>query len=172
LKLHIRDTRLFLIIVFSTALGACAVSPTTPPVVEDAGAPIEREPSTSDDTGDAAAAGRMTEATRPTAATASLLAAAQTASEERNFADAISYLERAVRIEPRNATLWIELSDAHLANGNTNAADQHVRKAIALAGADAALTRLAWLQLADVREAEGNLSEARAIRRRYAGLRG
>lgn len=85
---------------------------------------------------------------------------------------AVTYLERAVRIDPRNATLWIELSAAHLADNNLAAANQHVRKAIALAGQDQALTRAAWLQMADIREAEGNRSEADAIRRRFAALRG
>lgn len=149
-------------------LGACATSPSPPPVVEgEASAPIERDPANPAQSSEANPA-----TPRPTAATAMLLAAAQTASQASNYADAVSYLERAIRIEPRNAALWIELSDAHLASGNTTAANQHVRKAIALAGSDPALTRRAWLQLADVREVEGNLSEAKAIRRRYAGVRG
>ena len=149
-------------------LGACASSPTPPPVVEGTGsAPIERDSVSQPGAGDSS-----TTAPQTTAATATLLAAAATASEAQNYNDAISYLERAVRIEPRNPKLWIELSDAHLASGNTNAANQHVRKAIALAGNDGELTRQAWLQLADVREAEGNLSEAKAIRRRYARARG
>jgi len=159
--------------VLSVSLGACATSPTPPPVVAgEASAPIQREPVNR--SAPAATSGPTASAAtpRPTAATASLLAAANSASEQQNFGDAISYLERAVRIEPRNANLWIELSDAHLASGNTTAANQHVRKAIALAGSDPALTRLAWLQLADVREAEGNRSEARAIRRRYSRERG
>ena len=135
-------------------------------------APIEREPSVQADPPPGATASGSTPDVRPTAATASLLAAAEAATERQSYTDAISYLERAVRIEPRNAQLWIELSNAHLASGNTVAANQHVRKAIALAGEDPELTRHAWLQLADVREAEGNLSEARAIRRRYASMRG
>lgn len=149
-------------------LAACATSPTQPPVVEgEASAPIARDPAQPPHTN-----GEPEETPRPTAATTTLLAAAERASAAQNYTDAISYLERAIRIEPRNASLWIELSDAHLASGNTTAANQHVRKAIALAGSDPVLSRMAWLQLAAVREAEGNLSEARAIRRRYASARG
>ena len=85
---------------------------------------------------------------------------------------AITYLERAVRIDPRNAELWTELSAAHLADNNLAAANQHVRKAIALAGDDPALSRSAWLQMADIRQAEGNRSEADAIRRRFSAVRG
>lgn len=106
------------------------------------------------------------------AATLALQSAAQIAMADAEPQTAVTYLERAVRIDPRNATLWIELSAAHLADNNLAAANQHVRKAIALAGQDQALTRAAWLQMADIREAEGNRSEADAIRRRFAALRG
>ena len=159
--------------IFITALTACSVSPTQPPVEEGSAAPpIEREPGAVPDSPAAGTIPDTAANTRPTAATASLLAAAAAATERESYTDAISYLERAVRIEPRNAQLWIALSDAHLGSGNLVAANQHVRKAIALAGSDPELTRSAWLQLADVREAEGNLSEARAIRRRYTQMRG
>ncbi len=106
------------------------------------------------------------------AATLALLTAAQTAMADAQPQTAVTYLERAVRIDPRNATLWIELSAAHLADNNLAAANQHARKAIALAGQDRTLTRAAWLQMADIRDAEGNNGEADAIRRRFAAVRG
>jgi len=146
-------------------LSACTSMPATPPTVEDRQPPpIERDP--------VAVADSRDEVDRSTAATATLLAAAHDAAELSDHDSAIAYLERAVRIEPRNAELWIALSDAHLAAANLAAATQHARKAIALAGADERLVRQAWLQLADIREAQGNLSEARAIRRRYQSMRG
>jgi tetratricopeptide (TPR) repeat protein len=149
------------------SLTACATAPSQPPVVDQSqSAPIQREP---------VVTGKNDKSEPPiqsTAATASLLAAAASERANKNFDNAITYLERAVRIDPRNSTLWVELSNAHLANNDLNAANQHVRKAIALAGSDPVLLRQAWLQLADIREAEGNMSEARAIRRRYEAIRG
>jgi tetratricopeptide (TPR) repeat protein len=139
--------------------------PATPPTVEDRQPPpIERDPVAVVDSRD--------EVDTSTAATTTLLAAAHNAGKLNDHDGAIAYLERAVRIEPRNAELWIALSDAHLAAANLAAATQHARKAIALAGADERLVRQAWLQLADIREAQGNLSEARAIRSRYQSMRG
>ena len=144
-------------------LTACAVPGGPPPVVEEAGqAPIERD-DTRDDSAD------LDENLEPdtSSATLALVTEARNASAAANHANAVAYLERAVRIEPRNAQLWVELSAAHLANGNLAAANQHARKAIALAGTDQRLSRLAWLQLADIRDAEGSSAEANAIRRRY-----
>jgi cytochrome c-type biogenesis protein CcmH/NrfG len=77
-------------------------------------------------------------------------------------------LERAVRIEPREALLWIRLSRAHLAQGEMRAAFQHARKAIALAGSDSSKFSAAWLQLANVFTAQGKNAEAQQIRRRFS----
>ncbi len=147
-------------------LSGCATPPTTPPVIEEAGtAPIEREVVETDST--------ETQSIPDTsAATVALLAQAQAAMANDVPQTAITYLERAVRIDPRNAQLWIELSAAHLADNNLAAANQHARKAIALAGNDPTLSRSAWLQMADIRQAEGNRSEADAIRRRFDAMRG
>ncbi|MCR9261051.1 MAG: tetratricopeptide repeat protein [Pseudomonadaceae bacterium] len=144
----------------------CATPPITPPVIEEAGtAPIEREVVEPDTA--------ATQATPDTsAATIALLAQAQAALSDDAPQTAITYLERAVRIDPRNPQLWIELSAAHLADNNLAAANQHIRKAIALAGNDPAQSRSAWLQMADIREAEGNRREADAIRRRFSAVRG
>ena len=68
--------------------------------------------------------------------------------------------------------MWIRLSRAHLAQGHTQAASQHARKAIALAGSDAVKTGQAWLQMADVLEAQGERQQAASLRRRYARYAG
>ena len=97
-----------------------------------------------------------------------LLAQADTALKQQGPAQAIVLLERAIRIDPREALLWIRLSQAHLEQGHTSAASQHARKAIALAGSDAVKTGQAWLQMADVLEAQGQQEQAASLRRRYA----
>ncbi len=163
----VNRTKFTAIVTVAFCLGACTSAPTQPVIVDASqNAPIEREPIKTPTADEPAVRAD------PTAATASLLAAAQQARDNQDYDNAVTYLERAVRIDPRNAALWIELSGAHLADGDMTAANQHVRKAIALAGNDPVLTRQAWLQLANIREAEGNLSEAKAIRKRYASVRG
>ena len=96
-----------------------------------------------------------------------LLARANTALRDDAPATAIVLLERAVRIEPREAQLWMRLSKAHLDKGETQIALQHARKAIALAGTDRNKQTGAWLQLASVYEAQGRNSDALSIRQRY-----
>lgn len=152
-----------LVVVVGLLLNACTVNPVPPPVVDasDPPPPVTR---------DAPAAGpSKADATN---ATRSLLAAAETATQTNNHATAISYLERAVRLDPRNPELWLRLSKAHLADDNLSAATQHARKALALGSRDPAMTRAAWLQLAEIKEAQGNKAEADAIRRQYERYRG
>jgi len=138
---------------------ACSTTPVPPPIKDSN--PITRT-STTGKAPDGTAQ-KTKEVTRV------LLARADAAG---NTDDAIALLERAIRIEPRNPKLWISLSAAHLKRGHTKAAEQHAQKAIALSAHDAALTRQAWLQLADVLDATGHPVEANSIRRRYRNLQG
>lgn len=101
-----------------------------------------------------------------------LLARADTAMAEQQTDTAIVLLERAIRIEPREALLWIKLSRAHLIQGDDVTAFQHARKAIALAGSDRNKSAAAWLQLADVYQAQGKSADAQQIQRRYGRARG
>ena len=157
--------------VLAALLYGCAGQPYAPaPPISDSEpmpdvAPIDRDPPTVTDRDNP-------EADNSAVATTSLLASASDALQQNDHHTAIAYLQRAIRIDPRDAELWVQLSAAHLQDGNLTAAHQHVRKAIALAGRDERLVRLAWLALADVRAAEGNPAEAAAIRRRYEVIRG
>ena len=153
-----------------TALGllfltACGTNPPAPPPVTDAGtqAPIERSIALEPETPTRASTG---------AATATLLAQAKRAVADQQPATAITYLERAIRLEPRSPKLWTALAQAHLANNNLISANQYARKAIALSASNPSEHRLAWLQLADIKDAEGLNAEARSIRRRYLNMRG
>ena len=101
-----------------------------------------------------------------------LLARANTALASEQPATAVLLLERAVRIEPREALLWIRLSQAHLGQGDSRTAFQHARKAIALAGSETNKRTAAWLQLANVYEAQGKDGEAKQIRNRYGRYSG
>ncbi|MFT7654384.1 MAG: Flp pilus assembly protein TadD [Limisphaerales bacterium] len=148
-------------------LTACSTHPPAPPPVTEAGsqAPIERSSPIEQDV-------EARPAPTTKAATATLLARAKRAVDDQQAATAITYLERAIRLEPRNPELWTALAQAHLANGSLVSANQYARKAIALSASDPSQHRLAWLQLADIKDAEGQDAEARSIRRRYSSARG
>ena len=154
-----RTTAILTLLIVLTS--ACSTT-STPPPISDASerAPIERtEPveTTQRDTD---------------AATTTLLAQANDALSADDQRTAIAYLERAIRISPRDAELWILLSSAHLRDENVTAAEQHARKAIALSSSEPFIHQQAWLQLADVLDAKGEANEARSIRRRYRNALG
>lgn len=138
----------------------CGTTATAPPPVVEASDPIARDAPARADTGSS------DDATR------ALLARADQANRARDHQTEVAYLERAVRLAPRDAALWIRLSQAHLAADNLPVAAQYARKAIALAGEGTELGRSAWLTLADVREAEGKADEAATLRRRHSTGRG
>ncbi len=164
--MRVRLLPCFLVALVAVTLSACATNPYDTEVTEAGSqAPIEREldnPDTPDQGGS-----RL-----PNPATIALLASADEASANGNHGGAITYLERAVRMQPRDAGLWTRLAAAYLANDEIINATRHVRKAIALAADDDAAARDAWLTMADIKEAEGNLNEARSIRQRWVGGRG
>ena len=109
---------------------------------------------------------------RTSDATRTLLIASAEASNAGNHRLAISHIERAIRLEPNSSALWSELALAYLADGRNARARQYAKKAIALAGDRGDLKRKAWLAVADVEAAEGNIAEARRIRRLYRSGRG
>lgn len=53
-----------------------------------------------------------------------------------DHAHALADIERAIRIEPRNPWLWLELGEIHLSQADPRQAAAMARKAMSLAGAD------------------------------------
>ncbi len=96
-------------------------------------------------------------------ATRSLVAQAHTLSAHGDFDGASSTLERALRIEPNNPLLWIELGRLRLTENDAHQAVGCGRKALALASGDSASQRQAGRLLADALRAEGHNQEAREI---------
>lgn len=74
---------------------------------------------------------------------AALLEQSRSYSAAGEYSEAAASLERAVRIEPANPWLWLELARVHLATGNTEQAEAHVRKALSLGGTDVAVRNAA-----------------------------
>ena len=57
-----------------------------------------------------------------------------------NYGQATATTERALRIDPNNPALWLELGEIALATGDTKQAETLARKALSLAADDRAVT--------------------------------
>ena len=71
-----------------------------------------------------------------------------------------SSLERALRIEPRNAWLWHELAQLRLAQGQYAQAISLARKSISFSGRERRLQGLNWRLIGNARIAQGNPTAA------------
>ena len=86
------------------------------------------------------------------------------------FGQAAVTLERALRIEPDNPLLWIELGRVRLGGGNAAQADAMGRKAVALATGDPSAQAAGWRLIADSLRARGRDPEAADAEQRAGTL--
>ncbi len=87
----------------------------------------------------------------------------QKAARQKNSGDmtgAAATMERALRIEPRNAHLWNQLAEVRLAQRQYSQAEDLASKSNALAAADRDLRRDNWLLIAKARRSVGNIAGA------------
>lgn len=77
-------------------------------------------------------------------ASASLLEQSRAQQAAGSYAEAAASIERALRIEPNNALLWIELGEIKLAEGDAEQAEMMARKALTLADRDRAVENRAY----------------------------
>jgi tetratricopeptide (TPR) repeat protein len=101
-------------------------------------------------------------------ATDALVRLSAEASKRGDHQGAIGALERALRIDGRNADLWARLSVACLREGRVNLARQYANRATTLAGPRADWKRSAALAVAAIEEQVGNYDEAERIRALYS----
>jgi tetratricopeptide (TPR) repeat protein len=87
-----------------------------------------------------------------------------------DFGQASATVERALRIEPDNPLLWIELGRLRLGGGDAQQADSMGRKALSLASGDGAAQASAWRLIADALQAQGRNGEAADAARHAASL--
>jgi Flp pilus assembly protein TadD len=87
-----------------------------------------------------------------------------------DYGQAAATLERALRIEPDNPLVWIELGRVRLAENNELQADAMGHKALALATGDPAAQSAAWRLIADSLRLQGRNAEAADADRHAAGL--
>jgi hypothetical protein len=78
---------------------------------------------------------------------------AQRAATAGDYAKATQILERAIRIEPDRAELWLELARVHLKEGDPAQAEQFARKALLFTGNRYDLEQQAWVVIADAKAA-------------------
>ncbi len=96
-------------------------------------------------------------------ATRSLVTQAHTLLAHGDIDGASATLDRALRIEPSNPLLWIELGRVRLVDGNAHQAEVCARKALALASGDPAAQGQAGRVLIDALRAQGRNQEAAQV---------
>ena len=84
---------------------------------------------------------------------------------------AVATLERALRIEPRNPQLWLELARHHLAQGDSMQAEQLAQRANGLAGSDKNMRAAGWQLIARARQARGDAAGAEQAEAKVRELR-
>jgi tetratricopeptide (TPR) repeat protein len=104
------------------------------------------------------------------AAAQSLVGAAHTQEQSRNFGLAAETLERALSIEPRNPLIWIELGRENILAGTPAQAYGMGRKALYLASGDARAQASAWQLIAASLRAQGRNDEAYAAEEKAVAL--
>ena len=93
-------------------------------------------------------------------ASAALVREAHAQAAGGNSTLALATLERALRIEPDNPLLWIELGQVHEGSGNFVQADGMGRKALQLSAGDAHAQSAAWRLIAESLRARGRNPQA------------
>jgi len=101
-------------------------------------------------------------------ATKALVSQARSQTAAGEFATAAATIERALRIEPANPLLWIELGKVREAEGNHVQAEAMARKGLAMAGNDTRAQSAAWKVIAQSLRARGRTGEAREAEARAA----
>ena len=100
---------------------------------------------------------------RLSAATRSLVTQARAQVAHGDLPAASSTLDRALRIEPSNPLLWVELGRLRLAENDAHQAEGCGRKALALASGDHAAQAQAGRLLADALRGQRRNQEAREV---------
>jgi Tfp pilus assembly protein PilF len=95
-------------------------------------------------------------------AVAGLMETARADAASGNLAGAAASIERALRIEPRNARLWHELARVRLKQGQYAQAENVAARSNSWAGDDRVLRAENWRLIAESRRARGDSEGAKA----------
>lgn len=108
--------------------------------------------------------------TQQSPAVSALITAANQSSKSGNLEAAAATLERAIRIEPRNAELLYQLAVLRLKQSKPVLAEDLAKKAELLAGKDNMLKKNSWLLIAHSKEMQGDKAGAEAAKQKAAGF--
>jgi tetratricopeptide (TPR) repeat protein len=103
-------------------------------------------------------------------ATGALVAQAHKQANSGAYEPAAVTIERALRIEPENPLLWIELGQIRLGEGNASQANSMGHKALALATGDVQAQASSWRLIADSLRALQRNPEAAEADKKAAAL--
>jgi predicted Zn-dependent protease len=103
-------------------------------------------------------------------ASKALVAQAQVQSAAGNYGVAAGTIERALRIEPENPLLWIEIAKIRIAENNYPQAENLARKALSRSTGDARTQSAAWKVIADSFRGRNRNPEAAEADARAAAL--
>src|SRR5262245_45398294 len=171
-----RSQRQWVLVIASALLGACAVpspyqKPTQPPEQPSETPPAETRP------GEPPSTVEQPQPLPPVvreptlgAASRALVSQAQTQVATKNYVVAASSIERALRIEPDNPLLWIELGKVRFAEGNYSQAENMARKAVSMSVNAPRAQSNAWKLIADSFRARGKNIEAQEAQARSDSL--
>ena len=101
-----------------------------------------------------------------------LLESAQNQQQAGDYEQAAASLERALRLEPRNAMLWHRLAQVRLSQGQWRNAIDFAAKSNSLAGGERNLQASNWLVIAQAKERQGDREGAQAARARMEATGG
>ena len=148
-------------------LAACGSLRGPPPFPQTPGAPPNPPPGSGGATAQAPQAPPPQPSARPPArefhlgpASTALVSQAHKQAATGDFGLAAATIERAMRIEPDNPLLWIELGRVRLTAGDNSQAESMGRKALASATGDPRAQASAWRLIADSLRALGRNDEA------------
>jgi len=172
------DTMKRLVLPLFLLLGACTSTPQRPlpPVIDGRtgetvpGAP--QEPGSVDESGEEAVPVPLRPPVSSGGAVVALLDQAENYHRAGDIDNEAATIERALRIDPKNADLWSRLATVRLAQGRAEQAEQMALKSNALVGADRALQARNWRLVARARWAVNDSAGARAAEKKARDLGG
>ena len=143
------DWRVYALVAFMLSVFGCSVvPPTTETIPQQAASPEHK----------------ISSVPEGNQAVLALLNTAQNLQLAGNFDQAAAFLERALRLEPRNAMLWHHLAQIRLSQGKWRDAIDLASKSNSLAGGKREIQASNWLVIAQAKERQGDREGAQAAR--------
>ena len=102
-------------------------------------------------------------------AVASLFAKAEQAREQSHWRSAMTYLDQARQIQPRNPAIFYRAAWVSLQMGDARQAEQLLQRGLVFAPQNSELSRRLKLLLAECLDAQGRVMEADSLRAQVAG---